>query len=351
MSGSQAGERAGTTGRWELIRALGALTVMSSPAVDSIAVSLGLTPWSRVEQTQLFMLALPPYAAIHLGPEGKLGGEGADRIAGVWRTLGLTPPAEPDHLGTLLALYAELGDAGDAARTELARKRLSHARAVVLWEHLWSWVPGYLQALRRESPAAASWAHLMRCSLEREAKLTPGATALPAALREAPEPIRASDPREDLLDALTTPLRAGFILSQHDLAAVASSLGIGLRRGERRFILKTMLEQNATGTLRWLGDHARTWAALHEHQPPVSADPGPWWNARALCSAAALHQIATHATQTQEPPQTPAELHRERGSPLPGLAAAVGESLSEAARRGPQPRVVLPARSAVGVDA
>ncbi len=301
MSGSQTGERARSTGRWELIRALGALTVMSPPAVDSIAVSLGLTPWSRAEQTQLFVLALPPYAAIHLGPEGKLGGEGADRIAGVWRTLGLTPPAEPDHLGTLLALYAELGDAGDAAQTELARKRLSHARAVVLWEHLWSWVPGYLEALRRESPAAASWARLLRRSIEREAKLTQGAAVLPVALREAPEPIRLSDPREGLLDALTAPLRVGFILSLRDLAAAARSLGIGLRRGERRFILKTMLEQNPTGTLRWLGDHARTWAALHEHQPSVTADPGPWWSARALCSAAALHEIAAHAMRTQEP--------------------------------------------------
>ncbi|GAC1570212.1 MAG: hypothetical protein NVS3B18_02110 [Candidatus Dormibacteria bacterium] len=304
MTGSRTSDHARSTGRWELIRALGALTVMSSPAVDSIAVSLGLTPWSRAEQTQLFMLSLPPYAAIHLGPEGKLGGDGADRIAGVWRTLGLTPAAEPDHLGTLLALYAELGEAGDAARTELARQRLSHARAVVLWEHLWSWVPGYLNAIRRESPAAASWAHLLQRSLEREVELTQGAAVMPVALREAPEPIELGDPSDRLLDALTAPLRVGFILSQRDLAAAAALLGIGLRRGERRFILKTMLEQDATGTLRWLGDHARTWAALHGHQPSVTADPGPWWRARALRSAAALHKIAADAMQTQQQTQT-----------------------------------------------
>lgn len=318
MSGSRTGDRARRTGRWELIRALGALTVVSSPAAESIAVSLGLRPWSRAEQTQLFMLALPPYAAIHLGPEGKLGGEGADRIAGVWRTLGLTPPAEPDHLGTLLALYAELGEAGDAAQTDLARQRLSHARAVVLWEHLWSWAPGYLNALRRESPAAASWVRLVQRSLEREATLTPGAAVLPVALREAPGPIRPGDPRDGLLDALTAPLRVGFILSHRDLATAARSLGIGLRRGERQFILKTMLEQNATGTLRWLGDHARTWAALHEHQPSVTADPGPWWSARALGSAAALHEIAADAMQTQQ--QTQTRLKFAASEALPSLA-------------------------------
>lgn len=301
MSESPTDGRAHSAGRWELIRALGALTVMPSPEADRIAVSLGLTPWSRAEQTQLFMLALPPYAAIHLGPEGKLGGEGADRVAGIWRTLGLTPPPEPDHLGTLLALYADLGDAADASQSELARKRLSHARAVVLWEHLWSWVPGYLQALRRESPAAVPWARLVQRSLEREAELTPGAAVLPVALREAPQPIRPSGPAEDLLDALTAPLRVGFILSQGDLGTAARSLEIGLRRGERRFILRTMLEQNATGTLRWLGDHARRWAQLHEHQPSVTADPGPWWRARALGSAAALQEIAGRAVQPPMP--------------------------------------------------
>ena len=68
------------------------------------------------------MLNCPPYASVYLGPDGALGGEGADRAAGFWRASGLTPPAEPDHLTALLALYASLGEAA-ARRRPRPRRR------------------------------------------------------------------------------------------------------------------------------------------------------------------------------------------------------------------------------------
>lgn len=59
------------------------------------------------------MLNCPRYASVYLGPDGALGGEGTDRAAGFWRAIGITPPAEPDHLTALLSLY---GDAAAGTR-------------------------------------------------------------------------------------------------------------------------------------------------------------------------------------------------------------------------------------------
>ncbi|MHB2001750.1 MAG: molecular chaperone TorD family protein, partial [Solirubrobacteraceae bacterium] len=220
-------------GRWELLRALGALTQAPVPGSGRLASVLGLPAWSRAQHTEIFLLALPPYASIHLGPEGKLGGEGADRVAGVWRTLGLTPPADADHLATILALYSELGEATQIASADRARERIDHARRVVLWEHLWPWVPGYLAAVAHEHASAAPWAALTGRALAREVAATRPASSLPLALRSAPPPLATCDSRDALLDALVSPLRSGFILSQRDLSAAARSLGVGFRRGER----------------------------------------------------------------------------------------------------------------------
>ena len=151
--------------------------------------ALGLPAPTAAEHTGVFVLSAPPHAAIHLGGEGKLGGEGLDRVAGFWRVIGLTPPPDADQLGVLLMLYAELTDAEVAARAEGTRERLSHARATLLREHLWSWAPGYLTAVSRVAgPTLAAWAELTLPALHREARSAAASrtAALPAALRAAP---------------------------------------------------------------------------------------------------------------------------------------------------------------------
>lgn len=284
-------------GRWELFRAVGAMTMVAPTAGDCIAVTLGLRPFSASEHTDLFVLSLPPFAGIHLGPEGKLGGEGTDRVAGLWRVLGLDPPSDADHLGSLFALYAELGEAADHTTSDRSRERLDHVRAALLWEHLWSWVPGYLDAAAHEEAAAEPWVRLTRRVLRRETLLTPDANALPLALRAAPKALEEDIDYEDLLDALTAPVRSGFILTYGDLAVAARRLGLGLRRGERRFALKAMLEQDASATLTWLSNHARRWAARHRCRPTVLADPSPWWEERALHTSDVLKILARRAEE------------------------------------------------------
>jgi TorA maturation chaperone TorD len=296
--------------RWELLRALGA--VADTPAAARAAgQALGLPAVSDAEHTTVFVLNCPPYAAVYLGPEGALGGEGADRVAGFWRALGITPPAEPDHLAALLGLYAQLGEAADGATRPATADALARARAVLLAEHLWPWLPGYLDAAAAlDAPALAAWARLAQRALAAEyAELAAGyagadATGpearLPLALRAAPAGLTAEGRIGDLTAALTTPVRSGMILTRHRLAAGAGQAAVGHRIGERRFTLRAMLDQDPAATLGWLAAEARRWQARHTSRPgPTSR----WWAARAGQTAALLADSALLADRAGEAAQ------------------------------------------------
>jgi len=289
--------------RWDLLAALGAATTLDAGSNPAILQAMDLPVWSRADATRVFVLELPPYASIHLGAEGKLGGDGAQRVAGMWRALDLQPPPDADHLASILALYAALGRAAADCHTAPARRRLDHARQVVLWEHLWSWLPGYLSIVDAD-PAVGAWARLLGAALDAEvARTRPAPDVLPSALREAPAPLTPACGRAELLDALTVPVRTGFVLTFTDLGDAARQLGVGMRRGERRFALRAMLEQDAAGTLEWLGDHALRCAAVHDGQPVVAtttADPWRWWAGRARGSAATLRTLAHRAARPRQ---------------------------------------------------
>jgi Nitrate reductase delta subunit len=309
--------------RWELLRALGA--VAGDPAdARKVLSALGLSPCDGPSHTDVFLLNCPPYASVYLGAEGGLGGDAADRVAGFWRAIGLNPPAEPDHLTTLLSLYATLGEAGAASdgdgeagaedrssiRTVITNpidERSFHARAALFWEHLWSWLPGYLGAVTDVGvPALSAWADLTMRTLIAE-RADPPPDTLPLALREAPPPLTGDENLGELLDALVAPVRSGMILTRRALADGAGQAGAGHRIGERRFTLRAMLEQEPERTLHWLADEAERWSARHSAparpSSPAPADPAPpladpagpladpaqqWWAARASATAAVL---------------------------------------------------------------
>jgi Nitrate reductase delta subunit len=289
--------------RQELLRALGAVASSPPPLCHPAAAGLGLPAPTAAEHTGVFVLSAPPHAAIHLGEDGKLGGEGLDRVAGFWRVLGLTPPPDADHLGALLMLYAELGDAEAAAGGERARDWLRHAREALLWEHLWSWAPGYLTAVGRlGTPSLSPWARLTLRALGREARLAAPPAALPLALRAAPAALgtasaiggqaAASATGGRLLDTVLAPVRSGVLLTREDLREAAAAAGAGYRLGERRYTLRAMLDQDAAATIGWLSDFARQWAGWHARQQPVAGpDPRHWWADRAAGTALALSQL------------------------------------------------------------
>jgi hypothetical protein len=281
-------------GRWELIRALGA--VAGDPAdARKVLATLGLPPCDGAAHTEVFVLNCPPYASVYLGAEGGLGGEAADRVAGFCRAIGLAPPpSEPDHLTALLGLYAALGE-------DRSSSQAGHARQVLFWEHLWPWLPGYLGAVSDVgAPALSSWAELTMRVLEAERDGRSPET-LPLALREAPLPLTGDESVGELLDALTAPIRSGMILTRRALAAGAGQAGAGHRIGERRFTLRAMLEQEPERTFGWLADEAERWSARHAAFAP--GDPvRHWWAERAFTTAAVLRSSVTLTAEPQAAP-------------------------------------------------
>lgn len=289
--------------RWELIRALGAAVTTPPPANARLRAALELPPESGADHTDAFVLSLPPHAAIYLGAEGKLGGDALDRVAGFWRALGLRAPGDADHLGVMLMLYAELGIAETARTDERGRAQMCRARTALFHEHLASWVPGYLAAISGLGVGSATaWAQLVAVALDAEATQLEPATGLPAALRDAPPPIAAGACFDELLDAMVTPIRSGIVLTQRDLAVIAGRVGAGFRRGERRFALKAMLQQDPRGVLAGLAEHARSWIDRYQAMSwPTRAGvsgttPNAWWSARAGHSAQAWQALAAEAS-------------------------------------------------------
>lgn len=301
--------------RWELVRALGAVLTTPPPANAHLREALDLPPESAVDHTDAFVLSLPPHAAIYLGPEGKLGGDGLDRVGGFWRALGLSAPEDADHLGVLLLLYAELGVAESTKTDERGRAQMRRARTALFCEHIASWAPGYLTAISGLGIAPVTdWAQLLGAALRAEAADLELPDTLPSALREAPPALAATDSVDAVLDAIVSPIRSGIIVTQQDLAAGARLVGVGFRRGERRFALKAMLQQDPLGTLTWLAAQARSWGDLHEAASwptaTAKADAAPkiWWASRARHSAEVLETLGASADPpTAQPPYSGTE--------------------------------------------
>ena len=283
-----------TGARWELLRALGAIA--DSPAdARTAATALGLGAASDAEHTNVFVLNCPPLASVYLGPDGALGGEGTDRTAGFWRALGLTPPAEPDHLTTLLSLYASLGEAAGESRRPATAAALAGFQAALFWEHLWPWLPAYLDAVTDlAAPALGGWAELTWRAIAAEYSAQPAQAQLPLALRAAPAAAGPDGPLRDMIAALTTPVRSGIILTRHRLALGAGKAGVGHRIGERRYTLRAMLEQDPPATLTWLSQEAQRWERRHASRGADDA-AGRWWTARAANTALFLRNSAADA--------------------------------------------------------
>jgi hypothetical protein len=279
-----------TPDRGELLRALGA--VADSPA-DARAVGrvLGLPDLDSHQHTEAFVLNCPPYASVYLGPDGALGGEGTDRVAGFWRAIGISPPAEPDHLTALLSLYASLGQAAAGSRRAATAAALVRSQAALLREHLQPWLPAYLDAVSGlAAPALTAWARLTRTAIAAEADAHPASGWLPLSLRAAPAPPAVGSSPDDLISALLIPARSGIILTRRRLADGASQAGVGHRIGERRFTLRAMLDQDPAATLTWLYRESARWARRHASRPRADA-VSRWWASRAAHTASLLREL------------------------------------------------------------
>jgi hypothetical protein len=262
-----------------LLRALADLAARPHDGSATVAEALELPrPPTAGEHADLFDFQVYPYASVHLGPEGMLGGDARDRIAGFLRALDVTPPPEPDHLVVLLHAYADLSDLADSGAP-----RADHARRVLLHEHLGSWVGRFLaRVVELGAEPLRAWARLTVGALADEAAACGPPLELPPALRDAeplaePEDATAADWTQGLL----TPVRSGLVLARADLSRAAHDLGLGTRVGERAFVLRALLDQDARAVLGWLAREAYRQA---DDLGPVVATGGEdvanWWRDR-----------------------------------------------------------------------
>ena len=274
-----------TLDRWELLRMLGAAAGDPDAARAAGAV-LGLPPCGDTEHAEVFAVNCPPYASVYLGAAS------TGRLAAFWATAGLGVPPEPDHLTTLLGLYARLGAAApDPGQLRPAQLRPAQLRHTLFREYLWPWLPAFLGAVS-DLPAGAMtpWAELTLCALRRERELDGGWDGpLPLALQQAP-PAGADGGPGELLDRLTTPLRSGIVLNRRAVAAGADRVGAGQRIGNGRQALGIMRAAEPERTADWLADEADRWS--RRHLAMVPGTPGDrvqqWWADRAARTARVL---------------------------------------------------------------
>lgn len=276
----------------ELLRALATLVEAPAPEHSVLARTLELgEPPTRAEYSEVFSFQLYPYASVYLGPEGMLGGEARDRIAGFWRALGELPPTEPDHLAVMLAFWAELEQAESSAADEAAVDRWRHVRSAFLLEHVASWLPLFLDKLASlGTPFYRRWGELVGDALTGALAGLAQPAELPLHLREAPG---FADPREEgaktFLGTLLAPVRSGLVLVRSDLERAANELELGTRKGERRYVLEALLGQDDAGTLEWLAREAEAWAERHA----ARSDPyASFWRSRAEQTARLLRACA-----------------------------------------------------------
>lgn len=295
-----------TRNRAELLRALGALAEQPAPEHARLAELTDLPRPTGADWTEAFVLQLVPHAAIYVGTEGMLGGEAADRIAGFWRALRLPVPAEPDHVAALLGLYASLVDAECGEPPGPRRTLLGQARAALLHEHLLSWLPAYALAMVDAGPAPyAAWARLLRDALTAEAADVGVADRVPVHLRVMP-PVGAGG-LDDVLTGLLAPARSGVILTRAHLAVAARQGGLGLRLGNRRAVLRSLIEQDPAAALATLAEQARSWQARHRADRSTFGPAAGHWATRAAATTDLLTEAVRQAGLPRFEPETTAK--------------------------------------------
>lgn len=280
--------------RAELIRALAVLAEEPRADHDHLPELLGLPPLpTAAEHTGVYVLQVYPYASVYLGEEGMMGGEARDRVSGFWRAVGQTPPPEADHIAALLGLYAGLLSQAEAETDAARRVLVEQAAAALLWEHILSWMPPFVGALRSwGTDFHRAWSDLLIAVLVEEAGRFPYAGVLPSHVRSAAELIAGDDPA-DHIAAVLAPVRSGIVITRGDLARGAATAGVGLRVGERRFILKAMFEQDPRATLRWMADFAAAWRDSHTGLRAGLGDLARFWEDRAARAAELFAQMKT----------------------------------------------------------
>lgn len=261
----------------ELLRALAALAEPPTPDLATVAAELELgEPAPRAEYTELFAFQLPPYASIYLDDTGRLGGQARDRIAGLWRALGHSPPEEVDHLTVLLSTFAAWREAELGAAPDTQRGALRHRARVLLAEHLLSWLGPYLGRVRDIAPPFyRRWSELLATVLAKEGERLE-VPRVASQHHRATSALARGDVDSEPERSVLTPVRSGLILTRSDLARAARDLGVAARIGARPFMLEAMFGQRPGAVRRWLAEEAHRVAGTYRTDPYLTSWEGVW---------------------------------------------------------------------------
>ncbi|HUZ00337.1 MAG TPA: hypothetical protein VMU89_08295, partial [Thermomicrobiaceae bacterium] len=105
-----------------------------------------------------------------------------------------------------------------------------------------------------------------------------------------------ADPREEggeaFLGSVLAPAQSGLILVRADLVEAARDLGLGLRQGERRYVLLALFGQDGPATLGWLARLAGSWVEAQGALPAVLEPVTTSWLERAGATAELLSRLA-----------------------------------------------------------
>ena len=120
-------------------------------------------------------------------------------------------------------------------------------------------------------------------------------TGCPHTCDRAPPPASAHDSLDAVLAHLLSPARSGVVLARGHLAALARDGDLGLRMGDRRRILRALVDQDPATTLNILTEWAEVWAIRHRADETVAGPIAAHWADRAAATAALLRTGArTH---------------------------------------------------------
>ena len=201
------------------------------------------------EHYELFHLQLPPVAGSYLHPRGLAGAEVAERIAESYRLSGFAPKLDDtsaDHLGVMLVhLSFATGAEADAladGRDDVA-ERVAELTEAFIADHLMSWLPAWVAAVRDQPPGLWSAVSMLIWDLvsDQAASTEPVPTPELAPVNLEVLLDRPSTGLRQIARALTVPLQCGLFVTRTDITAVAREGGCPRGFGDRFMMLENLL--------------------------------------------------------------------------------------------------------------
>jgi TorA maturation chaperone TorD len=221
-------------------------------ALDGAAESqVSLIDNLAADHYQLFGLNVFPFESVFLDAEGRMGGPSTQVVTDFYRISGFPNNRHgesPDHIGLELAFLAFLCAAeADAWEDErlLSARRLRRIQYRFLDEHLLRWLPGFLQAVRRQGfPFFSELTELaFELACEHYYDIGTEMVVRGEPFRLHPLPDLLADHKtgfKEISSYLLTPAYSGLYLSRDEITRLAQAVALPRGFGDRGQMLHNL---------------------------------------------------------------------------------------------------------------